>query len=208
MEVRIPKSTDIDKISAIHKESFDGFFLSELGDYFLKVYYSAMLNNDRGILLGCYDNSELVGFCAATTFSKGFNSQLIKSNFYSFLKVGISLLISKPLALIRIFKNLDKSNDSFEDNGEYAELFSIGVLPSYQGRGVGKLLVEKLECILKTKNIQKLSLTTDYNDNEKVLSFYRKNNYQDMYVFYSYPKRKMYRLIKYHFIKHTQHKKR
>ncbi len=196
MVVRIPKNEDIDKISTIHKESFDGFFLSELGDYFLKVYYSAMLNNDKAILLGCYDNDKLVGFCAATTLSKGFNSQLIKSNFYSFLKVGISLLISKPLALIRIFKNLNKSSNSFEDNGEYAELFSIGVLPTHQGKGIGKLLLDELESLLKNKQVQQLSLTTDYHDNEKALNFYRKSNYQDMYVFCSYPKRKMYRLIK------------
>jgi len=196
MEIRKPDKEEIYEISNIHLKAFKGFFLSELGKEFLIIYYNAIRKNSRGILIGCYDDKELLGFCAATTLSTGFNSYLVKRNFLNFAKTGLILLFNKPKALVRLIKNFTKTNSSNNDTGNYAELLSIGVSPSAQGKGVGKRLLLSLEEYLREKQIAELSLTTDFYDNEKTLTFYKGMGFEVMYDFVAYPNRKMYRLIK------------
>jgi ribosomal protein S18 acetylase RimI-like enzyme len=195
-EVRPVDLESINILSLIHLSAFKGFFLSELGNDFLFTYYDAIRKNNRGVLLGYFEDNELLGFCAATTFSRGFNSYLVKSELFSFAKIGILLLFTKPKALIRLLKNFTKSNPSVNDNGMYAELLSIAVSPSVQGKGIGKKLLLSLEEYLREKKISELSLTTDYHDNEKTLSFYYGMGYEIMYDFITYPNRRMYRLIR------------
>lgn len=187
---------DILDISLIHLKAFKDFFLSRLGKDFLFTYYNAIRINDRGILLGCFEDDVLLGFCAATTLSAGFNTYLIKNNAIQFTKTGLRFLFTKPNALVRLVRNFIKRSPSIADEGNYAELLSIGVSPTIQGRGVGKLLLFELENELKAKNVRQLSLTTDYYNNNKTLKFYQTTGYRIMYDFIAYPNRRMYRLIK------------
>ena len=196
IQIRKPDIEEIYAISEIHLEAFKGFFLSDLGLNFLIIYYNALRKNRRGVLLGYYHNNELLGFCAATTLSSGFNSYLVKGDFFSFAKIGLLLLFTKPKALIRLMKNFTKSDPSVKDNGNYAELLSIAVSPSSQGKGAGKKLLIALEEYLRRKNISALSLTTDFYENEQALNFYKGMGYEKMYDFIAYPDRRMYRLIK------------
>ncbi|MDD4592842.1 MAG: GNAT family N-acetyltransferase [Parabacteroides sp.] len=196
LEVKSISNDLIENITKLHQEAFDGFFLSELGSDFLSTYYDSVRENDRGVLLGCFEDKKLLGFCAATTLSEGFNKYLVKSNFFSFAKIGFFLLFTRPKALLRLLKNFTKSDPSVSDDGRYAELLSIGVSPSAQGKGVGKKLLMALEESLNDKNVSQLSLTTDFYDNEKTLNFYKGLGYETMYDFVAYPDRRMYRLIK------------
>ncbi|MCB5253553.1 MAG: GNAT family N-acetyltransferase [Candidatus Cloacimonetes bacterium] len=196
MEIRKPEKEEVHAISDIHLKAFDVFFLSELGSEFLSTYYNTVRENNRGVLLGCFEDNKLLGFCAATTLSEGFNKHLVKSNFFSFSKIGLFLLFSRPKALLRLLKNFTKSDPSVSDDGHYAELLSIGVSPTAQGKGVGKKLLMALEEYLNEMNVSKLSLTTDFYDNEKTLNFYKGLGYDIMYDFVAYPDRRMYRLIK------------
>jgi ribosomal protein S18 acetylase RimI-like enzyme len=106
------------------------------------------------------------------------------------------LLFTRFAALIRLFKNFSKTNSYVTDEGNYAELLSIGVSVKKQGQGVGKKLLLQLEKELKLKGCSLLSLTTDYDNNEKAISFYKVLGYEIYYDFIAYPKRKMYRMIK------------
>ena len=196
MEIRKPEIEEVHAISDIHLKAFEGFFLSELGCEFLSTYYNSVRENDRGVLLGCFEDNKLLGFCAATTLSEGFNKYLVKSNFFSFAKIALFLLFTRHKALLRLLRNFTKSDPSVNDNGIYAELLSIGVSPTAQGKGVGKKLLMALEEYLNDKNVSQLSLTTDYYDNEKTLNFYKGMGYEIMYDFVAYPDRRMYRLIK------------
>ena len=157
---------DINQVVETHKASFQGFFLTELGDKFLETYYDCVRKDERGILLGYYEDGQLYGFCAATTLSKSFNAHLAKANFGKFFLIGFRLLITKLPALVRLLKNFTKSNPEIKDDGEYAELLSIGVSDKKQGMGIGKKLLLQLENELHLKGCSKLSLTTDYDENE------------------------------------------
>lgn len=195
-EIKAVTSCQIPEVVRIHNSSFKGFFLTELGDDFLYLYYNSVRLNKEGILLGAFIKNDLVGFCAATTYSNGFNKRLIKSNFFSYSKVAIKLFFTRPMALFRLLKNLTKRDSTISDDGEYSELLSIGVDVNKQGLGIGKELMFALEQNLKQLSCSALSLTTDCEKNEKTVAFYESSGFSVLYEFRVWPDRKMFRLIK------------
>lgn len=196
MEIKIVSKEDINQVVNVHNSSFKNFFLTELGDHFLAVYYNCVRKDKKGILLGFYEDGTLYGFAAATTVSKSFNTHLILENSFQFSVIAVRLLFTKFSALVRLYKNFTKKSASIKDKGEYAELLSIGVSDKKQGQGIGKKLLLKLEETLKDKGCAQLSLTTDFHDNEKTIGFYNSLGYEIFYHFIAYPDRKMYRMLK------------
>ncbi|HEY5371860.1 MAG TPA: GNAT family N-acetyltransferase [Hanamia sp.] len=196
MEVKKIEKKELAKVVNVHKDSFRGFFLTELGDHFLSLYYDCVQIDEKGLLLGYYDEGELLGFCAATTLSKGFNKRLIRKNLFQFSLVGLRLLFTRIPSLVRLAKNLSKKSTTINDTGEYAELLSIGISAKKQGLGIGKKLLIQLEKEIELKGCTKLSLTTDYSNNDKALGFYKGMGYEIYYDFIAFPNRKMYRMIK------------
>ena len=190
--------SDIKQVVEIHKDAFKGFFLTSLGDDFLSLYYTSLRKHPAGLLYGYYETDILKGFSAATLRSKGFHKDLIKKNFLNFTQFGIKFLFTNITTLRRLLKNLSKNENSSEitDNGQYAELLSIGILSSIQGQGIGRKLIEELEIIIKQNQINKLSLTTDFYSNEKAIKFYNSLGYEVYYDFTTFPNRRMYKMIK------------
>ena len=96
-----------------------------------------------------------------------------------------------------MIRNLSKKGDGVIDKEDYAELYSIGVSRNVQGKGIGKKILIETEKELKTMGVERVSLTTDYFNNEQAVGFYHSVGYKLLYEFVTYPNRKMYRLIKY-----------
>lgn len=188
-------TVDIEAVIKVHNSAFKGFFLTELGYNFLKLYYDSVAKAPDGILIGAYRDDELIGFCAACSECSGFNARLIKDNFIKFGIISLKLLLTRPRALIRLTKNLTKRGP-VEDDGHYAELMSIAVDKATQNTGAGKAMMDCLEKALKQRKVTSLSLTTDKFNNENALNFYKKRGFRQMYAFMAYPDRIMYRLIK------------
>lgn len=196
MEIRVATHKDVSSIVKIHQSAFDGFFLTSLGSRFLTFYYKAFVKSEDSVVLCAIEDEVVLGFSAATKQCKGFNSKLIKKNLLSFFGISIKILITQPSALVRLAKNLTKKSEEVEDNEEYAELYSIGVYSDAHGKGIGKKLLNATETKLKEDGVEKVSLTTDYYNNESAVAFYHSMGYSTLYEFVTYPKRKMYRLIK------------
>lgn len=196
MQIRKASIEDIESIVVIHCDAFKGFFLTSLGVDFLRFYYSVFVKSNETVTLVAEEEGKVIGFSAATMNCKGFNSRLIKSNLFAFGRLSLKLQFKNPKALLRLVRNLTKKSSEVEDNGEYAELYSIGVDKSQQGRGVGKILLGKTEVTLKQMGVERVSLTTDYANNESAVGFYHSIGYESLYEFVTYPNRKMYRFIK------------
>ena len=196
IEIIKAQEKDIPDVVAIHIKAFPDFFLTTLGEDFLELYYSSVLKSSDGILLIGKTDGDTTGFCAGTLLSAGFNTRLIKNNLIGYVGQGIKLLFTHPLRIWHLFKNMAKENADVGDKGEYAELLSIGVDPEKQGGGVGKKILIALEEEVACKGGMKLSLTTDYEKNEKAIGFYHSLGYMEWYDFVTYPNRRMYRMIK------------
>lgn len=196
MIIRVATTEDVPQIVKIHMNAFEGFFLTTLGRSFLSFYYKAFVNSKDGIVLCAVADNEVYGFAAATKQCKGYNSNLIRTNLMSFVGLAIKLLFTRPSALVRLAKNISKKSDVIDDPEDYAELYSIGVAENAQGKGIGKKLLTKIEDKMKCEGVEKVSLTTDFYNNESAIAFYRTMGYETLYEFISYPDRKMYRFIK------------
>lgn len=190
------KHDEYKDLASIHKKAFPNFFLTTLGDNFLKDYYKASLASINSISIGAVDdNGSIVGFAVGSLKSKGYHKNLLFENFYLFTTRAIILILTKPLAIIRLIKNLDK-NKASEDDGNYSELLSIGISPELKGLGIGKELLFSFEKEVKKRGGEKVALTTDLENNERVISFYEKCGYKRFYSFTTFPSRKMYKMIK------------
>lgn len=186
------KQEDIQQIVDIHLMRFPHFFLSSLGSEFLITFYKAFLQKP-GILLVLKEAGEIRGFAAGSRDNRGFFKQLLLNNFAGFLFSGVLILLTKPLALKRIVVNIGKKSSR---NKFYAELLSIATLRNK--KGYGKLLLEEFEKEIAGNNPGNLpiSLTTDFDDNDKAITFYKNAGYEVSEVFESYARRKMYRFTK------------
>lgn len=196
MIIRKATINDVDTIVEIHLNAFEGFFLTSLGAEFLRFYYSCFVRSNETVTMIAEENGVIYGFSASSKFCKGFNSRLIKSNLIAFGLLSFKLLLIKPISLLRLVKNLSKKGENVIDNEDYAELYSIGVCKSAQGKGVGKMLLLKSEQLMKEEGVTRVSLTTDFDNNEQAVGFYHSMGYETLYEFVTYPNRKMYRLIK------------
>ena len=170
--------------------------MSSLGKRFLNAYYNAALNSNETIAVCAVDDDgKIQGFGTGCIQSKGYHKQLILHNIFSFLYQGLIILLTNPKALLRLAMNLDKISNE-KDDGNYAELISIGVSHEFKGLGIGKALIKIFEEEAKRNGCGKISLTTDYYDNDDVVAFYIHSGYNVFYEFTAYPKRRMYKLIK------------
>lgn len=196
MNIRKATLYDVNAIVEIHINAFKGFFLTSLGRDFLKFYYTCFVKNGETVTMVAEENKIIYGFSAATTKCKGFNGRLIKDNFFLFGLLTFKMLFRSPKSLLRLIRNLTKKGDGVIDKEDYAELYSIGVSRNTQGMGVGKKILIETEKNLKAMGVKRISLTTDYFNNEQAVGFYHSMGYKLLYEFVTYPNRKMYRLIK------------
>lgn len=196
IEVREATLEDISNVVDIHLEAFPRFFLSSLGSGFLKLYYKSILAYKDGVLLVAKKNNEVIGFAAGSVLSFRFYYQIIRGNFVKYTIRGVGLLLTKPQKLLHVFKNMTKVSSNYNDTGLYSELISIGVNPNVQRSGAGRSLLRKFEEIIASKGGKIVSLTTDYYNNDKALSFYESLGYSVWYDFITYPDRRMFRMQK------------
>ncbi len=192
MKVRKANNKDISNIVEIHLQRFSSFFLTSLGKSFLKVFYKAFLKNP-GILLVLEDGGQIRGFAAGSRDNRGFFKKLLMNNLFGFTISGVRILLTNPLALKRIAQNAGKAENN---KLIFAELLSIATLENK--KGYGKILLGEFEKEVARENTANLpvSLTTDYDNNERAVQFYRDNGFEIYEIFESYQKRKMYRFLK------------
>lgn len=160
--IRKIEKKDVNDIVDIHNSAFPNFFLTSLGARFLQLYYGCMCKSHDALTLCAVENGKVVGFAATALKSAGFNMRLIKSNIVRFIGEAAILLFTKPKALLRLAKNITKKADGKDDSGEYAELYSIGVAPNCQGKGIGGLLLAENERVLREWGGGKKTIA--YND--------------------------------------------
>lgn len=188
--------SDYKQIASVHTQAFKGFFLTTLGVNFLYTYYLSCLKHKHTIAVCAYnENNEIIGFASGSVWSKGYNKNVILSNPFGFGIAATKIIFTKPFELVRLLKNLNK-NYNEEDIGDYAEVLSIGILPSYKGKGIGKQILIEFEKEAIVCSSKKISLTTDYYDNDDVVGFYKRLGYENFYQFLTYPNRKMIKMIK------------
>lgn len=171
------KLKDVPAVVSIHLESFPGFFLSFLGSYFLRLYYSGICIASEGIAFVYWDDGgNPLGFVAGSINPRRFYERLFKRYWLHFIMASLKALWQKPRIIFKLARVLFyPSRNPIGDN--MAGLYSLAVHPRSQSNGIGKQLVAAFIDEARKRNVQRIFLTTDADHNDKINFFYQKRGF-------------------------------
>lgn len=169
---------DLDKVVLIHCLSFKGFFLTSLGPKFLFEMYSAFMKDERYVFSIVECDHEVVGFSVGVSEKFSFSTTLGSLKKLTILLALVpALLRNIPVILPKVIARYRSSDTTLTVPHNTIVLKSIGVSPSAQGTGASQALLQHFEQQSLMIGYQKVLLTTDIANNERVIKFYRKCGY-------------------------------
>lgn len=176
MIIRDAGNDDIPQLAQAHLQAFEGFYMTKLGTGFLKEYYRSVFEYDGGILLvaSTGNHAALAGFAVGFIDSPAFYRWL-RSRRMRLALATVPGLLRDPRLCLRLFQSSGRVRRESQGEGTArdCELASLGVLPSCQGNGVGRLLVQAFLTRSRKMGADRVSLTTDAQDNNRVKHFYQ-----------------------------------
>ena len=178
---------DVESIVKIHKCSFEGYFLTAMGEEFLKQFYGEMFGSGGIVLMIFDEKKEPVGFITGVPDVGGFYLNILKNKFPSVLKSTIKGILKGRikgkdviLRLYRLplsaFKSFMKKKEEQYLSGHF-EIMSIAILNKYRSSGAGSLLLRELLSVLKELNCITVGVSCR-RDNRAALSFYMKHGFR------------------------------
>ena len=181
----------IDRVVKIHLDTFEGFFLTFMGEGFLKQMYSSYCaHGESGLLAAFDDDGSVVGFLAYSGDMSGLYKHMIKKRLVPFAWYSLGAFLRKPKVFMRLIRAFLKPSES-EREEAYMELASIGVDPNVKSKGVGSALVDKLKEITDFSKYAYITLETDAENNEGANKFYCKNGFSLIREYATHEGRKM-----------------
>lgn len=188
---------DLDDVVEVHIAAFPDFFLTLLGPKFLFKMYQIFLENKGSVFIVEEKDGNIFGFAVGMESNTKSDKILALKKIFSFSWIVFAEILKNPVALIsRIFKKIVFSKKLPPIPSDAVFLRSIGVNPRYQGKGVATRLINEIEKKSIERGASSIVLTTDANNNEGPISFYKKNGYKVKDTFYQDKSRKMFFMTK------------
>ena len=170
--------SDVNQVVNVHLSSFQGFFLSFLGPGFLDLLYTYIVSSPHGVgYVSLNDRDQIVGFVCGPTQSSGFYRRFFKKQWRRIVLAALWPVMSRPGIGPRLVRIVLYPSQASTDSG-IATLMSIAVLPEYQNRGIGKVLVQEFLNEMQRRDTRRVNLTTDKDGNDAVNAFYRGLGFQ------------------------------
>lgn len=170
------KVEDLSRIVDIHMSAFPGFFLTFLGEGFLKAMYRGYIEYPSARLLVAEKNMTVYGFIAYSWDMTGLYKSFLKKRLLIFAWYGFLGALRNPRALIRIIRAL-KSPKTAQRAEPYIELTSIAVSPTSGMKGIGQRLIWSLMKNVENMDFSYITLKTDAINNDGVNIFYQKSGF-------------------------------
>ena len=166
------KTGDVREVVSIHRRSFQGFFLSFLGENFLALFYNGVILSPQGLAWVYEGDKRIEGFICGAIDPSGFFRSLLKKKWRHFAFASLGAVVKRPSIIPRLLRAVRHPSSS-PGGMDKVELMSIGVDPETQSKGIGKSLVHHFLDTCRTAGVREVNLTTDRWENEKVNRFYQ-----------------------------------
>jgi ribosomal protein S18 acetylase RimI-like enzyme len=171
--IRPATPNDLPGIVIIHKQAFSNFFLTRLGDEFLRRYYALVLDYPAGVVLVSERHATLEGFVCGFVEPPEFY-RLMWRNKRAFVLPALPALIRHPSLATGVLRGVQRIQTSASKTPvRSCELSSIAVAPEAGGNGLGKALVQAFVKEALSMDAQYIYLTTDADGNESANALYR-----------------------------------
>ncbi len=171
MTLRPITQADVEPCASLHCVAFPGFFLSELGEPFLREFYRSFVDSDSAVsAVALGPDGEPIGVVVGTTNPSGFFRRLLAQRWFAFALASVVLAVRRPRYIPRLLRAVRYRGVSpGETNG--ALLSSICVSPSAPP-GTGRRLLAAFVASVAERGVSTAHLTTDSDDNDRVNRFY------------------------------------
>jgi len=169
--IREASAADLAAIVPLHKSAFAGFFLTSLGDRFLRTYYETVLAYPQRLFYVAEQGSQLAGFVAGFAQPQAFYRALYRRR----VRIGFTLaaaVVRRPKLLAAVIRRAAAVRSRGQNPESDCELASTAVDPSFAGQGAGRLLVEFFVAEAARRHARTVALSTGALGNDHVNRFY------------------------------------
>ena len=194
VEVRAMATNDLVEVASLHRLIFSDYFLTHMGQSFLKYFYREFIDQPGSYAFVAIYNNRIIGCIAGTTNSAIHYNRFYRRNFstlaliaakrflldsyirnnslvrLSHIKVALHSLFS------RVFGQPVISTGGASSNID-ARLLSIGVASELRRKGVANKLVDRFCKQLLQDGIELVGLSVKSN-NDRAITFYEKTGWQ------------------------------
>lgn len=168
---------DVVSLARLHRQAFPGFFLSTLGEPFLRQFYRGYVGDPTAVTIVLRDaEGKPCGCVVGTTEPAGFFGRLLRRRWAGFALAGARAVFSQPSAALRLLRAVRYRGEAPPEVAG-ALLSSICLHPSLQGSGEGARLVAAWEAAAAASGARTAFLTTDTHDNDAVNRFYTRHGW-------------------------------
>lgn len=186
--VRTFTKEDIDGIVKIHKICFPDYFLTNLGDEFIKMYYNEYCNSQYAVSKVVIDDKgNILGFICGSLNYREQISKFYKENFIKLTTIFIKKFFTNKIvfrnaksrinhifiSIKSLFRNNKNKTKDVKEDILNPRFQSLAVLHEYRGKDVAKLLMENLFNDMKNRNVQRVGSAV-LKDNQAALKFCKK----------------------------------
>ncbi|MDC0304887.1 GNAT family N-acetyltransferase [bacterium] len=174
-KLRVALPVDVDSIVELHRAAFAGFFLTSLGNSFLRHLYSSFVSDEHGVCFVAEDNNKIIGFVAGTSNPREFFRLIKRTKLWDFAFSAFPGLLKNPVLVIKkCFAALFHKGEPIAGLPKAALLSSLAVNPTVSGRGIGGKLVKAFCLEMANGGFFSVYLVTDAAENDSVNRFYEK----------------------------------
>ena len=172
------ESRHIEDVVRIHLQGFPSFFLTFLGPRFLREFYRSFLADPVGVGFVASDSAgQVIGAVVGSVDPRGYFTRLLTRRWWAFCLASIGAIARRPFCVPRLFRAVCYRGEA-PSGPVRALLSSIVVSPVAQGRGVGKVLINRWLEEARRRGACGCYLTTDAEGNNAVNSFYQKTGWR------------------------------
>ena len=165
---------DVRPAAALHVRAFERFFLSSLGEPFLREFYRGFVTDPDAVTVVTRDDSgRVVGLVVGTVAPAEFFGRLLRTRGPQLAVAGVRAVARRPGSALRLLRGMAYRGEVPVET-EGALLSSICVDPSAEGSGHGRTLIDEWWRRVQERGVTSAYLTTDADDNDRVNDFYKK----------------------------------
>ncbi|MBX4200629.1 GNAT family N-acetyltransferase [Candidatus Parcubacteria bacterium] len=171
MKVSLGQKSDAREIASIHKSEIRGGFLSSLPLPFLQTLYEAQIASPFSFCVIAKEEGRVIGFVSGVTDLNAFYKYFISRHFFQ------SVLILLP----KVFSSLKKIGETLlypkkSESLPKAELLVIAISSQFQGKGLGRLLLDGFLLQMKQRDVKIFKLIVG-EELTNAIKFYEKNGF-------------------------------
>lgn len=180
--IRVLDSQDIPQVAQVHLAAFPESALSKLGAEGVLRYYAWQMSGPHdAVTIGILDDTQLLGFCFAGVFHgalSGFLRQNIKFLIWRIIThphlLVSPLIIDRVKIALRVLLRRPASSSSLATTPKNSfGMLAIAVLPTAQGRGLGKKIMRYVENKAREDGFAAMHLTVSPK-NVHAIRFYER----------------------------------